>query len=156
MRKRGLLATILLSLFLISACTSQVSCNKPYILVGSSCCLDQNDNSICDNDEQKPTGNNKPLLMLTVYGEFSPPNYSPTDFAFIGQVSNAGTVAAEDVLVGCNYFDKDYIFGHQILLGTIAPGENKQFEEPINTGTYPHENRRTVVDCEIDFCSNCG
>ena len=29
----------------------QVTCNKPYILVGTSCCLDQNDNSICDVDE---------------------------------------------------------------------------------------------------------
>ncbi len=31
--------------------TQQVTCNKPYILVGTSCCLDQNDNSICDSDE---------------------------------------------------------------------------------------------------------
>jgi micrococcal nuclease len=32
--------------------TSQnIVCNKPYILVGTSCCLDQNDNSICDRDE---------------------------------------------------------------------------------------------------------
>lgn len=32
--------------------TSQkVVCNKPYILVGTSCCLDQNGNSICDKDE---------------------------------------------------------------------------------------------------------
>ncbi len=26
-------------------------CNKPYILVGWDCCLDQNDNKICDKDE---------------------------------------------------------------------------------------------------------
>jgi len=30
---------------------SEVTCNKPYILVGTSCCLDNNDNHICDNDE---------------------------------------------------------------------------------------------------------
>lgn len=29
----------------------QPVCNKPYILVGTDCCLDQNDNSICDLDE---------------------------------------------------------------------------------------------------------
>lgn len=29
----------------------QVTCNKPHILVGTSCCLDKNDNSICDKDE---------------------------------------------------------------------------------------------------------
>ncbi|GEM_PF-2431270 len=28
-------------------------CNKPYILVGNSCCLDENDNSICDTDEEQ-------------------------------------------------------------------------------------------------------
>ncbi len=28
-----------------------VTCNKPYILVGTSCCLDVNDNAICDRDE---------------------------------------------------------------------------------------------------------
>lgn len=27
------------------------TCNKPYILVGTDCCLDQNNNSICDTDE---------------------------------------------------------------------------------------------------------
>jgi len=28
-----------------------IVCNKPYILVGSSCCLDANDNRVCDKDE---------------------------------------------------------------------------------------------------------
>ena len=28
-------------------------CNKPYILVGNSCCLDSNKNDICDSDEVK-------------------------------------------------------------------------------------------------------
>ncbi len=31
--------------------SSQIVCNKPYILVGTSCCLDENNNSICDKDE---------------------------------------------------------------------------------------------------------
>lgn len=30
-------------------------CNKPYILVGTDCCLDKNDNSICDSDEKTET-----------------------------------------------------------------------------------------------------
>lgn len=30
-----------------------VVCNKPYIRVGIECCLDQNDNKICDKDETK-------------------------------------------------------------------------------------------------------
>jgi len=30
---------------------NEVTCNSPYIKVGTSCCLDQNYNSVCDNDE---------------------------------------------------------------------------------------------------------
>ncbi len=43
--------------FLIAACgdtTGNVikeSCDEPYIFVGGECCLDQNDNDICDKDE---------------------------------------------------------------------------------------------------------
>ena len=46
---------VVLSLFLvfIVACAQnqKVVCNKPYILVGNSCCLDKNNNNICDKDE---------------------------------------------------------------------------------------------------------
>jgi len=40
---------LLITLFLVSC--APVTCGKPYIKVGNSCCLDQNDNGICDNDE---------------------------------------------------------------------------------------------------------
>ncbi|MBD3203954.1 DUF4352 domain-containing protein [Candidatus Woesearchaeota archaeon] len=53
--KLCLILSIVLFLF---ACQSSKSptakavvCNKPYILVGTSCCLDINDNLICDDDE---------------------------------------------------------------------------------------------------------
>ena len=50
---------ILLSIMilLITGCdyeltgNATVTCNKPYILVGADCCLDKDDNSICDKDE---------------------------------------------------------------------------------------------------------
>lgn len=29
-----------------------IVCNKPYMRFGSSCCLDQNENGVCDNDEK--------------------------------------------------------------------------------------------------------
>src|SRR3989338_7558186 len=38
-------------LVLVSACTQKITCNKPYILVGDNCCLDKDDNGICDSDE---------------------------------------------------------------------------------------------------------
>ena len=45
---------LIFSTFLISGCSYDVAvvCNKPYINYETGCCLDQNENSICDNDEQ--------------------------------------------------------------------------------------------------------
>lgn len=33
----------------------KVTCNKPYIQIGTGCCLDKNNNKICDKDENKLT-----------------------------------------------------------------------------------------------------
>ena len=38
-----------------NATTNAVVCNKPYMLVGTSCCLDVNNNGICDKDETPTT-----------------------------------------------------------------------------------------------------
>lgn len=50
-----LLFLLVLIVFLVGCTTGQVTkipvCNKPYILIGYECCLDKNDNSICDKDE---------------------------------------------------------------------------------------------------------
>ena len=47
----SIISLLIITLFLIS-CT-QITCDKPYIKVGTSCCLDQNDNNICDSDEEQ-------------------------------------------------------------------------------------------------------
>ncbi len=48
----SIIITLFASILLASGCVEQdVTCNKPYILVGKDCCLDANDNSICDTDE---------------------------------------------------------------------------------------------------------
>lgn len=39
--------SIIISVVIFSGCLQQ-TCNKPYILVGDECCLDENDNKICD------------------------------------------------------------------------------------------------------------
>lgn len=62
--KKILLIILVLALFLLGcgeesqitggAITAPV-CNSPYILVGTSCCLDQNNNKICDKDETEET-----------------------------------------------------------------------------------------------------
>lgn len=47
---------MVIALFLLVGCTLQqphinVVCNKPYIQIGTECCLDNNNNSVCDKDE---------------------------------------------------------------------------------------------------------
>ncbi|MBS3162739.1 hypothetical protein J4467_02340 [Candidatus Woesearchaeota archaeon] len=46
-----ILAGWILGLLFIAGCSNEITCNAPYILVGESCCLDSNSNSICDSDE---------------------------------------------------------------------------------------------------------
>lgn len=41
------------ALFLISCTSSAVVCTEPYILVGTTCCLDKDANGICDSDERE-------------------------------------------------------------------------------------------------------
>jgi len=52
----------------------QVVCNSPYILVGTSCCLDQNDNSICDTDEAEV----KPATVVEEPPQTQTPEPKPT------------------------------------------------------------------------------
>lgn len=49
---------LILYLFIVGCLQQQAApvCNKPYILVGTSCCLDKNDNKICDRDERIEQG----------------------------------------------------------------------------------------------------
>ncbi len=49
MKKAIIILTFFITVFLVSCIP--VTCNKPYLKVGTTCCLDQNDNSICDSDE---------------------------------------------------------------------------------------------------------
>ncbi len=39
------------ALLFLYGCEQPVVCNKPYLLVGTECCLDNDDNKICDADE---------------------------------------------------------------------------------------------------------
>lgn len=57
--KTALFALIILSIFLVSGCVKEVTCSKPYIQVGTDCCLDSNDNSMCDKDEVQNISNNE-------------------------------------------------------------------------------------------------
>jgi len=59
----GILILAVVIVTFISGCIRQeVTCNPPYIKVGTSCCLDQNNNSICDKDE-------KPIIQTPITGK---------------------------------------------------------------------------------------
>jgi len=52
----GIIVLTIIGIILISGCVREskketVTCNSPYIKVGTTCCLDQNSNNICDKDE---------------------------------------------------------------------------------------------------------
>ena len=67
----GIILAILIGM-IISDLTNKnkVTCNSPYIKVGTSCCLDQNSNNVCDNDETivEPEENVWKFNGFKVYG----------------------------------------------------------------------------------------
>ena len=74
--KKIIILLAFIVILILSGCNSQsqtVTCNKPYILVGNSCCLDKNDNKICDNDEKEasttaPPSEYKPNKICKIPG----------------------------------------------------------------------------------------
>lgn len=52
--KKKLVLTGILCLFLLVGCTEkQTTCKSPYTQNGTNCCLDQNNNKVCDSDEME-------------------------------------------------------------------------------------------------------
>src|SRR4030042_3341391 len=48
---------MLILVLAVSGCTqTQITCDPPYMVKGSNCCLDQNSNRICDSDEAGSPG----------------------------------------------------------------------------------------------------
>ena len=60
MNTKLLFVGLVIGVVLISGCTQEPEqttpfCNKPYIQVGTDCCLDADENNICVNDEETTT-----------------------------------------------------------------------------------------------------
>jgi len=54
--KKIIIAMLVLIVLALSGCGGGITggaviCNKPYLLVGDDCCLDKDDNTVCDKDE---------------------------------------------------------------------------------------------------------
>jgi len=57
-------------LVLVGCNTTQKTCNIPYVIIDTSCCLDQNENSICDESEKVDLFlNNEDILNALALGQ---------------------------------------------------------------------------------------
>jgi hypothetical protein len=61
-----LILALFLAAFALAGCDESpieptIICNSPYIIVGKICCLDSNNNKICDTDEAKTPVDNTPI-----------------------------------------------------------------------------------------------
>ena len=61
MKNLILTSFLLILIVFLSGCASQPekqqTCNKPYVLINNDCCLDRNENSVCDINEKIVTEN---------------------------------------------------------------------------------------------------
>lgn len=65
MKKFLFFGLFLVLMLLITSCTpKEVVCNRPYIQVGTECCLDSNDNKVCDSDEKELIQCNRPYIQV--------------------------------------------------------------------------------------------
>lgn len=69
---------LLVCFMFISGCTwmrNRAECASPYVTIGNQCCLDQNNNSICDENEMQVLKNNsdaaQPGTLANHSGNFS-------------------------------------------------------------------------------------
>lgn len=53
-------------LIAIVGCISQPICEKPYTTIGGKCCLDLNENNICDDKETTTTSKTIPSVTTTL------------------------------------------------------------------------------------------
>jgi hypothetical protein len=81
-------ASALSLLLLISGCISQAPvCNRPYILVGTGCCLDENNDQICDQD--------KPIVTSTTWATITSTSVTSTSTTTTATTTSTATTTTE-------------------------------------------------------------
>ena len=104
-----------------------VVCNEPYIRFGTSCCLDQNGDGICDKDEQQITEIEAQKEIECPVGEAS--IYSPIKNELV-------CVPEEQIIVNDDDFCKDgKIVVEEVEGGTFTKciREEEGYEETVET-----------------------
>lgn len=138
MKKIILFGFLIIGIFILSGCVPKTTCNEPYIVKGNECCLDQNNNKICDEDEvetKKSTEVEEEAKIIITPNDIriansevqdsmhitSVPYEDGKNYIFNGEVTdsnvglvvfkvkNSGTKILEDLLV--NYKCYDYSIG---------------------------------------------
>lgn len=69
---KGIILSMLILLFLAACSEKTFVCNPPYIHVGADCCLDIDDDKICDTDEDIPEEEPEPIEELELEEEPDP------------------------------------------------------------------------------------
>jgi hypothetical protein len=97
------IVVVFLPFLLVCGCVSGPVCDKPYIHVGSDCCLDKDDNRICDRDEAttttvKPTTTTTTTAIPTT--TIAPKEVPPAKGELVGlELSKSEVFLGEEVTV---------------------------------------------------------
>lgn len=93
---------LMTTLVLVVGCLQPI-CNEPYILVGNDCCLDVNDNNICDSDEITTTEITTTTEATTVGPSYGTTTTLAGATTTVGEITTTTTtVRVTTTLVGCS------------------------------------------------------
>ncbi|SRR3989344_9435845 len=143
-----LIGVLLIAVVLVSGCTTseKIACDKPYILVGNDCCLDKDDNNICDKDESYVS--QRPVQGFTVEecsfpdsGLFTCQSNSISDNLVKLNLhsSTSGPIIIKKITLPAVSCEAEFSYNELNLnFGTLEPGLATLFED--NKTTYMNKN----------------
>ena len=125
MKRRFFIAIFAISVILalvLSGCTQQVVCNKPYIQVGAQCCLDQNNNSVCDNDEAPPTNITSPAQNITPTSNITSQQNVTTN---VTTNTTANQNTTQNITISQNVTASQNITTQNITIQNVTPSQQR-------------------------------
>jgi len=141
------------------------ACETPYIQVGSSCCLDENDNGICDADEDSGgTSSSSSVSSQGIAEDIQPDTViNPSDNLVDETQTTATTTTTQARPAGASYlcveaagYDKDaFIFAYSTNCGSkfIADAETVSLRTGVDVvklniaGDLEVNNKRQLLEC---------
>ncbi len=125
--------SILLIFLLIAGCTPQLVCESPSSVIDDRCCLDENDNNVCDSDESELIQEPK-ILLEPVEPELSEPVKEPVLEPQLKTPPTTTEVVKE--------------VEPQLKAGTfnIAPGESRKYIELNDLEMHRYSTNKIMLD----------